>query len=133
MRSTYIYRLLKSSWGIRIKITASSEEYKHVLERETRPGRVSVHFSDAATEFADELRSHIVDGLAMIEGEIVQASGGADVSVTFEEIGFNDADFQAEGLSVAVIRWAEQHFNLPEHLVEESFDKSSNRYTFNFP
>lgn len=132
MSSTYVYRLLKSSWGIRIKVTGRSEDVRPAPKDVTRRGRVSVRFTDAAASLADELRAEIVTGLSMIEDEIVGARNGADVSVAVEEVKFNDADFQIEGLRVAMIRWAEQHFDLAEHPIEASFDRSLNRYFFGF-
>ena len=132
MSSTYVYRLLKSSWGIRIAITGRTEDVHSAPEDVTQRGRVSVQFSDAAAVLADDFRAEIVAGLSMIEDEIVGARNGADVSVTVEDVKFNDADFQIEGLRVAMLRWAEQQFNLPEHPVEASFDRSLNRYFFSF-
>jgi hypothetical protein len=129
---TYVYRLLKSSWGVRVAITGTSEDLPPGPDGVTSCGLVSTGFSGGAAKLADELREEIVAGLSMIRREISESRGGAAVSVTIQEVKFNEADFQVDGLRAAAIRWAEMYFGLPEHLIGEDFDKSSNRYIFDF-
>lgn len=133
MSRTYVYRLLKSSWGIRVTVTASAQIGVSPSGLPgAHSGAVSVLFSGPAAELGEEFKKEIESGLSYVEREVVEACDGRGVSVTIEEVVFNQADFQLEGLLVAIIRWAEQEFDLPVHEIQESFDKSSNRYSFKF-
>jgi hypothetical protein len=133
MSTTYVYRVLKSAWGIRVSVTASSTVKPPVqgLNSAARGG-VAVNFAKMAVGLPDVLKDQVRKGLAHIASDIVASCDGKDLLVTVEEVDFNEADFQAEGLSVAMIRWAEQEFKLPVHEVEVSFDREKNRYFFKF-
>jgi hypothetical protein len=133
MSSTYVYRVLKSTWGIRVSVTASSAVVSLVdgLSLGAQEG-VAVSFSESAAELSDTLKGEIREGLALVESDILAACCGKSVSIAVEKVAFNETDFQVEGLSVAMIRWAEQEFGLPAHEVEVSFDRYINRYSFRF-
>jgi len=131
--STYLYRLLKSSWGIRISITASAERITGLAPSAGAESSVDVRFAGVTESLPNDLKRHVRKGLSIIEDEIVEACGGAAALVTIEDISYNESDFQAEGLEIATIRWAEQEFGLPQREILESFNREENRYLFRFP
>lgn len=89
-------------------------------------------FSESAAELSDTFTSKVREGVSRIESDILASCCGKSVWIAVEEVAFNEADFQVEGLSVAMIRWAEQEFGLPACEVEVSFDRDMNRYSFRF-
>lgn len=133
MSSTYLYRLLKSSWGIRISITASIEKLKGLAPSVGAESSIDVRFAGRAESLPDDLKGRIRKGFSIIEDEVVEACGGAAALVTIEDISYNEADFQAEGLEIAAIRWAEQELGLPQREIVEVFNKEENKYLFAFP
>ncbi|MEU8817410.1 hypothetical protein [Actinoplanes sp. NPDC048796] len=124
--------MIKSAWGIRISITASVVPQAGRASTQGGNGFVDVRFAGATESLPENLKRHVRRGLSAVGDEIVQALGGAKALVTIEDISYNEADFQAEGLEVAVIRWAEQELGLPRREIVEGFDKEKNRYLFGF-
>jgi hypothetical protein len=95
-------------------------------------GRIHVRFVDSADSLTDDLKREVWNGLSIIEEEIVSAIKAPGAVITVEDVSFNEADFQPEGLAVAIIRWAEQELSLPKCEIKESFDRAANRYSFTF-
>ncbi|MEU6171627.1 hypothetical protein ABZ832_06845 [Streptantibioticus parmotrematis] len=133
MSSAYVYRLIKSSWGIRISITARVEQ------RVTMGGvRVSsgeelwLEFPDASM-LTEVEKAEVVRGLRFASREIAEKSGFHAQVVVIEAISYVESDFQLEGLSVAMLRWAEDHFGLQVHEIGVAFDRESNSYIFEWP
>lgn len=133
MANTYIYRVIKSSWGIWIAITARVDSTMVVTPNMDPTDPVCVRFEGPTESLPDELKQQIRKGLAIIEERIVDALKGAAVTVTIEDVSYNETDFQAEGLAVAIIRWTERELELPKREIIETFSKADNRYRFTFP
>ena len=128
VRSTYVYRVLKSSWGIWISLTAA------VWQRDaggcSSDGRTSeLTFSGRAAEIPLEYQDQLRAGWDTVSPEVSRAIE-EDICVLVEDVRFVDTDFQAEGLAVAMCRWAEQAFGLETHEVDVTFDSEENRYEF---
>jgi hypothetical protein len=50
-----------------------------------------------------------------------------------ESIFYVESDYQPEGLAVAMLRWLEEEFSLPDHDIQVTFDRNGNRYSFEWP
>lgn len=128
-RFSHTYKILTSFWGIRIAITATV-----LTDTDRRSGRggsgVEVKFSDSAAALPSQYRSEIASGLARCEAEIVELVDEGRVVVDVERVSFVESDFQVEGLSIAMCRWAEAAFELTPRQISETFDRAANRYVF---
>ncbi len=133
MSSTYVYRLIKSSWGIRISITARVEQRVSMGGVRVSPGEeLWLEFPDASTLTEIE-KAEVVRGLRFVSREIAEKTGSKDRVVVIESISYVESDFQLEGLAVAMLRWAEVQFELQVHEIDVAFDRESNGYIFEWP
>lgn len=129
-RSSHTYRVLKSSWGIWISITATI----HLGQVSTAPpspglGQTALAFDGTAAKLPDAYRTALQEGWSRVASDAARSAGDR-VRVVVEEVKFVDTDFQVEGLPVAMVRWAEHAFGLDERHIEVSFDRAGNRYRF---
>lgn len=127
-RSTYVYKVLKSSWGIWISVTAAVSHGD--AGRSSGSGSApELKFSGRAAEMPLEYQDQLSAGWVAVSSEVARESGD-DICVIVEDIKFADTDFQAEGLAVAMCRWAEQAFGLEIHEVDVTFDAEEHKYKF---
>jgi hypothetical protein len=128
VRSAYAYKVLKSSWGIWISVTAAV--WHGATGESSGNGRdPDLKFSGHAAELPIECQDQLRAGWVAVSSEISrEISDGTCVLV--EDVEFVDTDFQAEGLAVAMCRWAEQAFGFETHEVDVSFAAEGNRYVF---
>jgi len=131
MKSTYNYRVIKSSWGIAIDITAevlplADSRYAAI---EVRNGLwLSV---DMGVELTQQEHQMLTIGLRLLNGDldrIVQRDGPLVIRVY--DVSFNPVDYQEEGLAYALAGWAAQQFTIPLTLQPVHFLKQENRYIF---
>lgn len=133
MTSTYVYRLIKSSWGIRIAITARVEQRASVEGvRISREDQLWLEFPSGSM-LTDPEKDEVAKGLRYVSREITAKIGSHAVVLVIESISYVESDFQLEGLSVAMLRWAEVEFGLQAHEVVETFSRESNRYIIEGP
>ncbi|MEV7365472.1 hypothetical protein [Streptomyces sp. NPDC091299] len=133
MTSTYVYRLIKSSWGIRIAITARVEQRVTVEGVRISPREDLWLEFRSLSMLAESEKDAVVKGLRYVSHEIAEKVGSQTLVVVIESISYVESDFQLEGLSVAMLRWAEVEFGLQVHEVVETFSRESNRYIFEWP
>jgi hypothetical protein len=127
--STYQYRLLRTSWGIWIRLTARVSPGEGPDGVVVAPGLpVRLAFEEAAAHLIEEDREELARGLAVVAPEMP-----GPVTVTVSEALYSLCDFQPDGLAVAMCRWAEQEFGLPPRVIGESYDPTANRYVFDWP
>ncbi|GAA2250087.1 hypothetical protein GCM10010145_16830 [Streptomyces ruber] len=130
---TYVYKVLQSSWGIRIAITATAElQAGREEERLASDLPVWLAFAGSAAELSPLDKERLAEGLSSVAFEVSRRVDGRPVTVTVGEVSYVESDFQIEGLSVAMCRWAEAEFNLPQRQIIESFDRVANRYLFDW-
>lgn len=133
MNSTYVYRLLKSSWGILISITAQADFKAELTGQIVSPGiPVGLVFSGRAANIPRPDKEEIARGLGLIAREISLKVNDGPVIVNVSDVSYMESDFQLEGLSVAICRWAERELGLDYHDIVETFDRASNRYSFDW-
>ncbi|MFI1176754.1 hypothetical protein [Streptomyces melanogenes] len=130
---TYIYKLLKGPWGVRISLTAQ------VVHGEPSDGeRVSpevpvwIAFEETASALDEAVKTGLRDGLAAVASEVSDSVGGTPATVVIHRMSYVESDFQEEGVPVAMCRWAEEEFSLPPRRIEASFDRVANRYSFDW-
>lgn len=130
---TYVYHVLKSSWGIKISLTADIEEREgSASERVIADQSVWLAFNGAAATLSDFHRQKIAEGLTETVYDIVRQARGTPIRVVISDVALVETDFQEEGLSVAMCRWVEEEFGLPKRKIVESFDRAANRYIFDW-
>lgn len=128
---TYVYRLLKTSWGVRISITAQADFQEGAEGERVDPSvPVWISFGEAVVELPETFRMEMSEGLSVVAREISESFLGRPVTVTVKELSYVESDFQIEGISVAMCRWSEEEFGLPHRRIDESFDPATNRYIF---
>jgi hypothetical protein len=134
MSSTYNFRIIMSSWGIAIDITAEA------ISRSD--------YSGDATEIKDGLwlaietnrvasnteHQYLATGLRLVAKEMqnVIATNGPLV-VRVLDIWFVPTDYQEEGLACALAGWMSQQFGVTYQMPHVHFDNGRNRYEFDFP
>lgn len=129
----YTYRLLKSSWGIRISILARSDTIESLNGRTFPPQeRDRITFEGASQKLPEEYKEFVIQGLLSAFSDIEFDPNEQPFGVVIQEIKYAECDFQPEGLAVAMRRWAEEEFGLPRKNIEESFDRAKNKYTFDW-
>ncbi|WP_433794557.1 hypothetical protein [Actinoplanes sp. CA-252034] len=125
---TYRYRLLRTSWGIWINLTARAEAGElpgGVVVSPGLPVRLAC-VGSAATLLEGE-REELRRGLAA-----VAAGLPGPLTVIVSDVALVEVDFQPEGLAVAMCRWAEEEFGLTPRVIGESYDRATNRYVFDW-
>lgn len=132
MGSTYTYRVLKSSWGILISITAETSIGQGADENAVPLGP-SVFLVDATPGRSLSRRAveMLTVGLHPLAAEIA-SSVAEPVRIAVTEIRYNDSDFQEEGLAAAIQGWAIAEFGLAPREIPVIFDRKENRYVFDF-
>ncbi|PRY28070.1 hypothetical protein [Pseudosporangium ferrugineum] len=122
--TTYRYRLLLGSWGISIDFVAEARPAEHGVQ-------VTWDFDGPALD--EEQMAAISAGIALRSAEILAATGGRPVDVVVRSVRYPETDYQVEGLTAAAAGWAVEHFCLPPGPPAVSFDRSRNRYVFEWP
>ncbi|MET0494037.1 MAG: hypothetical protein ABW000_13000 [Actinoplanes sp.] len=131
--STFDYRLLKTSWGIRIKLTAGVRPHA-----EDGPNAVPVgdgvwlvHGEGSSSLGDPEVRA-LAKGLGLVAGEVSAASGVGQVDVVLDTISYLETDYQVEGLTAAMAGWAVERFGLSPRRFPVTFDRAASRYVYDW-
>lgn len=134
MAREYTYSILKSSWGVRVTVAAD------VLLSEggddgAMPVGPGLWLADATpgTAISGAEMEMLARGLKAIARDISSKSSGSALIIAVTSIRYNDCDFQLEGLAAAMIGWATEEFGLSPQDIPVTFDRSRNRYVFEFP
>ncbi|WP_127468608.1 hypothetical protein [Streptomyces sp. B27] len=91
---------------------------------------VWVRFVDSATDLPRAYKEEAIKGLSMVASGISENANDKSVTVVVSELSYAESDFQVDGISVAMCRWAENVFGLHEQQITASFDREVNRYHF---
>lgn len=132
--STFIYRVLLTSWGVWIKLEAHGQVGGEEGRRSVYVGSGVSLVDDTEGDGLSLIAVTMLRrGLLSISDEISKSVEGRPVSVVITNVQYNDCDFQNEGLSAAIVLWAVGEFGLPERSIEVTFDRAENRYSFDVP
>jgi len=130
MEETYEYRLILSSWGIFIDITAeaiSAEDYEEPKDL-VAPG-LFLSIRDENLNTID--KGHLRLGLNLVAQQIAEKTKD-QVVICVNDVLFYPCDDQADGLICAVMGWAAQYYGFKTPKVPVTFNKTKNRYDFSF-
>jgi hypothetical protein len=132
--SAYTYRVLKSSWGVRITLVA-----KVVPDDGSIPDAIHLGYGvSLAQDIADRRLSDadiemLSSGLRSVAAGIAHVTAQKPVVVVLNDVQFVESDYQIEGLAAAIIGWATVQFGLDERDIEVTFNRETNRYDFRLP
>lgn len=128
--STYTYSVIKSSWGIWIRLSAEAQPLlsgKHgALEVSS-----GVWIEVTAAGLDESERQYLVDGIRSVAGRIRKALGHEHAMVVrVLDVEYNLTDYQADALEYAMASWAATEFKFEAPCTGVSFDRAQNRYIF---
>jgi hypothetical protein len=131
--STFDYRLLKASWGIRIKLTAGVRPHAEDGSDAVPVGDGVWLVRDAGSApLSDPEVRALAKGLGLVAGEVSAASGGGQIDVVLETVSYQELDYQVEGLTAAMAGWAVERFGLPPRRFTVTFDRAANQYVYDW-
>jgi hypothetical protein len=128
MSRTYTYKVIKGSWGIRVALTARAERCEP-LGGAAGSHRPMLEIEDRVNLSSEE-KQQLTRGFEFAADEVMKASGSQAVTVVLESVSYVESDYQPEGLAVAMLRWLEEEFSLPDHDIQVTFDRNANVYSF---
>ena len=136
MLSSYSYRVIKSSWGISIDIVGeytSMSTYNDNDKSFCQVVNSGLWLIVKDNNLSKNELKYLIDGLKMVSDLITSKSlYKNDTLVIISSVSYSLCDYQEEGLTPAVIKWAANMFNFeaPRKLV--SFNKETNKYEFTY-
>jgi hypothetical protein len=133
LSNTYTYRVLKSSWGVRVILRAETRTGA------PRPGAMPVAdglFVLDATDgpgLSPEQMGMLRKGLELVAAEVIAAVPEKPVTVEVQDVEHNELDYQDEGLAAAVLGWAIAEYGLAPREIPVTYESSpKRRYVFDF-
>lgn len=134
------YVILKTNWGINIKICAEYTDFDNVYLKSGGVKIVDGLWLKYADKFLIKHKRfyagdfpYLMKGLEIVQKSIINNSIYKNTLIIICDIQYNLCDFQEEGLIVAMIEWAAKAFDFEPPKINASFEKQENRYIFDFP
>ena len=129
------FKTIRTSWGIAIEIVGGFVRRSCFSEQidliSILPG-LWVCLSDNFNLKDNEI-DLLWDGLRRIGNLILDSTPYPhDTLVVVREINFNPCDYQPDGLSVSMAKWAAYVFNFEMPSINVTFDKNQNKYFFDW-
>lgn len=132
LSSTYLFRFIKSSWGIYVELTAALVAQINYslptikINEQLHLGLTSLNINLDAYE-----KQQLILALCNLSAVIAIKSETAEgMVVDVQRLRFVLTDYQPEGLYFALIGWVLQQFELSMPKIEAVFDQETNRYYF---
>lgn len=128
----YWYKIIKSSWGISIRIKAM---YGSLAECDDFDfidiGNIKVKVKDKS--ILEEEKEYIYKGIKRVSKEILSnVKSESNVVIIINQVIFAEMDFQKEGLEAAIIEWASHAFNFTVPQITVTYDKEIRKYYFTY-
>ena len=128
---TFRFRVLKSSWGIAVDLTARTWTGVDVPRRAIQVGsRTWLDVSSGQLTSVDV--DQLVFAARRVADSIEAARPGANVTIDVRDVAYALTDYQAEGLAAALIGWAIEEFELEYPAIQITFDSEQNWYEFDW-
>lgn len=130
------YIILKSSWGICVNISAECKEITEISDKSHKVcENLFVKFTDKPLmqyDFYKGDMEYIIKGLKFVSKQIIENSLFENTLIEIYKLEYSLCDFQDEGITMVIMEWASKvfYFKMPE--IEVNFNKSENRYIFDF-
>ncbi len=130
MASTYRYRIIKSSWGVAVDLTA--EVGSDATNAHAAADNVFLRI-EAPLKLNAEEHAGIIQGLRLVAPDIGACiAPGSDTVVRLLALEYNFCDYQPEGLVCAIANWAAQEYGFAPPAIRVTFDRVARRYAFDF-
>jgi hypothetical protein len=118
----YTYKILKSSWGVRIgfELEAIVEDTPHLIKI---TDNVSIDLN--AVFLTKRQQWYVIKAFEYISTKIEQP-----ISIRLKQLVYNFTDFQDEGLYCGIVSWAAQTYPFDTPHFDIIFDRKQNVYCF---
>lgn len=129
--TTSSLKILKSTWGISIQLTALHKESNLVSSKYFITDRIGLNNNLIGIRLSEKEIIMLISGLRWVSEEIEnKIEGNKSIVIELVKLELADTDFQEEGLYYGIAKWASDHFHfsLPHYSV--NFDKKDNKYIF---
>ena len=129
----FIYKLLKSSWGIWVRLHMDWAYLEHAPANSMRVDD-KIFVTITAPFLLDAEKDYILFAISLVRDElIVQIPPHSILAIEMTRAEFNECDYQSNGLVSAILAWIEDTFQIETPQIPVSFNKEANRYVFVFP
>jgi hypothetical protein len=130
---TFPLRVLKSTWGIAIDLTAEVSEFPPAAVATFVTPRVSLSLGSVRRALSAREAGFLVSGLRRVAADIESAVPDSEpIIINVLDVGFVETDYQPEGLEAAMIGWSAEQFGFEPPEITVEFDNDVNRYVFSF-
>jgi hypothetical protein len=129
--SEFIYRVIKSSWGVYAEIDCTWR-VRPVVEESII--QVSEKLYLEVKQYASELEiENFRLGMSLMSSVMdAKLESEEPIVVVVERILRVQTDYQEEGLACAMMGWLSREFDVPKPDVAVTFDKNVRKYIFDF-
>lgn len=124
-------KIIKSTWGISIRLTARHTGSDLVSSQYLVTDRIGFNINSIGIKLSEEDVLMLIAGLRWISKYIEnEIDGGKSIVIELVKVEFVDTDFQPEGFYYGIAKWASNHFHftLPDYTVV--FNEKENKYMF---
>ena len=130
--SSFTYKIIKSSWGIHISIEAV---WQNLSEYDEVSTKVSDKLFFANESYLTKEQAYFLSlGLRLDAPEFDESFKDKEpVVIVVKSVLYNLCDYQDEGMACAIMGWISQEFDITAPLVNVTFNRTENRYEFQFP
>ena len=127
-KSSISFRVIKSSWGIFIRVTASATTSKNLEENygDLRFNNFHIRLQ-SDIRLSKEEKDVFINGL---KSALDEHYSETPTLINIEEISFIDTDFQIEGLYWAARMLIADLLNIEFQIPRVEFDRQANKYIF---
>jgi hypothetical protein len=126
---TLSFRVIRSSWGIAVDLTARGQTGPDRPVEAIRVGSKTWLNLSALTLPLDDT-NHLVWAARRVADQVEAARPMADVTIEVHDVKYPLTDYQPEGVAAALIGWVVEEFDLEHPPIEITFDAEANRYVF---
>jgi hypothetical protein len=128
MDSTFKYRVLKSSWGIAIDVTARFDFSASPENADSISDGIHLVIDDQT--LPNEYFELVETGVNLMSDRIKECDVEFPLCVRITELKFNPCDFQPCGIPWAVAGWITSELEISPPAVSIEFDKTANCYVY---
>ncbi|MBO9702363.1 MAG: hypothetical protein J7604_19285 [Sporocytophaga sp.] len=129
--STITLRVMKSTWGISIRLTARLIDDESKSSQYFVTDKIGLSTNSIGIKLVEEEILMLTSGLRWVSNEIEKRiEPDKFVVIELVKVEFAEADFQSEGLYYGIATWASEHFDFTLPNYEVHFDKRENKYKF---
>lgn len=134
----YIYRVLQSSWGVYVKLTAEAVQMDFENKRQAVQAGEKLWLTfaekplDNGEKFYEGDIPYLKKGLQLVQNQIRSKSRYSDTCIVIHSISMTPTDFQEEGLIAAMIGWSAKVFAFAAPEIDVHFNKAEHKYEFHF-